>query len=216
MEKGLFAIAILLMMVHDVSAQSKLSAEMQKVFDVCWALRTAISTGNATGLKCANEDFKKCKVKDFSSLHPQDSDTISLNGHFVWDKEFVDSLIAGRDVRKFAQRYAEKLAQKGAFDSKGKRVFIKSCAVKKQGKARFTFSSSGHQELVVITEPKGKVSLRVHCKKNKKWYNDDEAVNDGRAYRQQIFDVPEGIKETVELEVLNCGYDDISFVIISN
>lgn len=216
MKKDFFAIIILLIMAQNVLGQSKLNAEMQKVFDACWALRMAISTGNTAGLKSANEEFKKCKVKDFSSLRPQDSDFVSLNGHFVWDEEFVDSLIAGRNVRIFAQRYAEKRVRRGSSNYNGKRIYIKSCAVKEQGKAKFTFPSSQHQELVVITEPQGKVSLRVYCKKTKKWYNDDEGVNDGRAFRQQIFDIPEGIKDTIEVEVINRGNDDISFVIISN
>ena len=150
MKKGFLAIVVLILMAQDMSAQSQLSAEIQKVFDACLALRAAISTGNTTSLKSANEDFKKCKVKDFFSLCPQE------------------------------------------------------------------FPSSNHQELVVITEPQGKISLRVHCKKTKKWYNDEEDVNDGRAYRQQIFDIPKGVKDTVEAEVINCGNNDISFVIITN
>ena len=216
MKKGLLAIVVLILMAQDMSAQLQLSTEMRKVFDVCWALRMAISTGNTTGLKSANEDFKKCKVKDFFTLCQQKSDIVSLNGHFVWDEVFVDSLIVGRNVRKFAQRYAEKRARRGTSGSGRNRVYIKSSAVKKNGKAKFTFPSSNHQELVVITEPQGKISLRVHCKKTKKWYNDDEDVNDGRAYRQQIFDIPKGVKDTVEVEVINCGNNDISFVIISN
>lgn len=216
MKKGFLAIAVLILMAQDMSAQSQLSTEMQKVFDVCWALRTAISTGNTAGLKSANRDFKKCKVKDFFSLRPQQSDIVSLNGHFVWDEIFVDSLIDGHNVREFAQKYAENRARRGTSGSGGNRVYIKSSAVKKEGKAKFTFRSSNHQELVVITEPQGMISLRVYCKKTKKWHNDDEHVNDGRAYRQQIFDIPEGVKETVEVEVINCGDNDISFVIISN
>lgn len=216
MKKGILAIVVLMLMARDMSAQSQLSTEMQKAFDVCWALRTAISTGNTAGLKSANEDFKRCKVRDFFTLRQQKSDIVSLNGHFVWDEEFVDSLIVGRNVRKFAQRYAEKRARRGTSGSGGKRVCIKSIAVKKKGNARFKFPSSNHQELVVITEPQGKISLRVHCKKTKKWYNDDDDVNDGRAYRQQIFDIPEGVKDTVEVEVINCGNNDISFVIITN
>lgn len=216
MKKGILAIVVLILMAQNISAQSQLNTEMQKVFDVCWALRTAISTGNTAGLISANRDFKKCKVKDFFSLRPLESDIVSLNGHFVWDEVFVDSLIDGRNVRKFAQRYAENRAQRGTSGTSGDRVYIKSSAVKKKGKAMFTFKSSNHQELVVITEPQGMISLRIYCKKTKKWYNDDEDVNDGRAYRQQIFDIPEGVNETIEVEVINCSDNDISFVVISN
>ena len=171
MKKRFLAIVVLLLMAQNMSAQLQLSTEMQKVFEACWALRMAISTGNTAGLKSANEDFKKCKVKDFFTLCPQESDIVSLNGHFVWDEVFVDSLIVGRNVREFAQKYAENRARRGPSGSSRNRVYIKSSAVKKNGKAKFTFPSSNHQELVVITEPQGKISLRVHCKKTKRWYN---------------------------------------------
>ena len=191
-------------------AQEKLNKEMQDVFDACWAIRTAIATGNKTSLKSANETFRQCNTSYFSTLRPVKSSIISLNDHFVWDEIFIDSLIKGKDVRRFAQRYAVR----GASSRNG--ILIKTCAVKGVGTAKFSFPSIGHQEIAVIAEPKGKITLRIHCKKSKIWHKDDEDVNEGRDYRYHIFDIPKGVNETIELEVINCGKDDISFVIISN
>lgn len=216
MERRTIIVLLFIAIASHVLAQQQLSESMQKAYDACWALRTAISTGNTASLKSANEDLKKCKVRSFSSLHPQASDTISLNGHFVWDEAFVDSLIAGRDVRKFAQRYAESRSYRGASGSRGGTVYLKSCAVKGKGTARFSFVSENHQELVVIAEPHGSVTLRIFCKKTKKWHNDDQDVKRGRAARQHVFDFPKGVKDTLEVEVINCGKKDISFVVISN
>ena len=203
-----------MLLVLNVSAQ--LNEEMQQVFDACWTMRTAISAGNTASLKSANEDFKKCNIRQFSSLRPQESDIISLDGHFVWDEAFADSLIEGRDVRKFAQRYAERGTHRGTAGIRGGAICIKSCAVKGKGKARFTFVSHDHQELAVIAEPQGNITLRVFCKNTNKWHNDDIDVKRGRESRVQIFDIPENVKETVELEVINCCDKDISFVVISN
>ena len=88
-------------------AQGKLNKEMQSVFDACWAIRTAIATGNKTSLKSANEAFRQCNTCYFSTLRTIKNSSISLNDHFVWDEIFIDSLIRGNDVRRFAQRYAE-------------------------------------------------------------------------------------------------------------
>lgn len=187
---------------------------MQLVFDACWAMRTAISTGNTTSLKSANEKFRQCKLKHFSTLFPKKSNIILVNNHFVWDDVFVDSLIKGHDVRKFAQRYADARALRGS--SSKNAIAIKTSAVKGKGKAKFTFTSQNHQEIAVIAEPKGRISLRVYCKRAKKWHNDDEDINIGSASRVQIFDNPNGVDETVVLEVINCGENDISFVVICN
>ena len=216
MERRTFITLLFIAFTGNMLAQQKFSESTQKVFDACWALRTAISAGNTASMKSANEDLKKCRIRPFSSLHPQASDTTSLNGHFVWDETFVDSLIAGRDVRKFAQRYAESRSYRGSSGSRGRTVYIKSFAVKGKGVARFSFVSEKHQEFAVIAEPHGNVTLRMFCKKTKKWHNDDQDVKRGRAFRQQVFDFPEGVKDTVGVEVINCGKKDISFVVISN
>lgn len=197
-----------------INAQNKLNSEMQPVFDACLAMRTAIATGSTVSLKSANEAFRSCKTLYFDLLRPMQSDTVSVNNHFVWDDLFVDSLIAGRNVRPFAQRYSDAVRTRGTNKRTG--VYVRTCAVKGKGKAKFSFASAGHKELAVIAEPKGKITLRVFCKKTRKWHNDDEDVNRGREYRIQTFDIPQGVKDTVELEVINCGKEDVSFVIISN
>lgn len=215
MKKALFLSMLLVSLLTDAEAQKKLNDNMQAVFDACWSMRTAISTGNTVSLRSANEAFRKCTTKYFSSLRNIESDIISVNNHFVWNEVFVDSLIAGRDVRGFAQRYAELRNHRGNPSSRGE-ILIKTCGVKGKGKALFSFTSEKHQEIAVIAEPKGKITLRVHCKKTGKWFKDDEDVNIGRDYRFQIFDIPDGVKDSVELEVINCGPEDISFVVICN
>ena len=113
--KKLFIIdTLLIAMTMTVAAQQKLSPQSQKLFDACWALRTAISSGNTSSLKSANTAFKSCKAGDFSSLRLISPKQTSLNGFFVWDEDFVDELIAGRNARKFAQKYAENRAVRGA------------------------------------------------------------------------------------------------------
>ena len=200
--------------VINSQAQDQLNTEMQTVFDACWALRTAISAGNKASLKSANEAFRRCRTHHFSLFRPDNSTIIPVDNHFLWDEVFVDSLVAGRNVREFAQRYSDSRTIRGSANRGG--VAIRTCAVKGKKKSVFTFSSKDHQEIAVIAEPKGKITLRVHCKKSKIWRKDDKNPKIGEDYRIIVFDIPNGISDTVELEVTNCSKEDISFVIISN
>ena len=212
MKKTIF-FALVLVQTMAVSAQ-QLSEDMQKVYDACMSLREAISAGNTSGLRAANKKLKDCSVNPFTSLRCSDDEPLSLDGHFVFDEVFVDSLIDGRDVYKFAQRYAEVRGVRGA-SSSGK-IFTKTCAVRKSSSTKLSFVSRGHQELAVVTEPGGMITLRIHDKTNNKWYNDTKSVKKGQPSRTFVFDLPTTGRTTLEVEVKNCGEKDISFVVISN
>lgn len=211
--KKIVLLALTLVQVMTISAQ-QLSEDIQKVYDACMSLREAISAGNTSGLRAANKKLKDCAVNPFSSLRCADENPLSLDSHFVFDEVFVDSLIAGRDVYKFAQRYAEVRGVRGA-SSSGK-VFTKTCAVRKSSSTKLTFVSRGHQELAVVTEPGGMVTLRIHDKTNDKWYNDTKNVKKGQSTRTFVFDLPTSARTTLEVEVKNSGKKDCSFVVISN
>lgn len=211
--KKLLLLFIVALCTVSVSAQQKLSAQSQKLFDACWALRTAISSGNTSSLKSANAAFRACKSKDFSSLRIVSPKAKLLNGYFVWDEEFVDELVAGRDVRKFAQKYADNRAVRGT-GTKG--LFTKTLVVGKKGSVKFAFPTRGLEELSVISEPGGRLTLRIYDKRAKKWYNDTEDVKRGRAARTRIINLPEDVVSILEVEVINCSNKDVSFVVLSN
>lgn len=211
--KKIVLLTLVLVQTMTTSAQ-QLSEDIKKVFDACMSLREAISAGNTSGLRAANKKLKDCNVNPFNSLRYVDENPLSLDGHFVFDEVFVDSLIAGRDVYKFAQRYAEVRGVRGA-SSSGK-IYTKTCAVRKSSSTKLTFVSRGHQELAVVTEPGGMVTLRIHDKTNDKWYNDTKNVKKGQPSRIQMLDLPKDKNNRLEIEVVNNSKKDISFVIIGN
>lgn len=212
--KRFFIILLGIMSFTGAIAQDvKLSADVQAVYDAFMSMREAVAAGSTTGLKAANVALKKINLVTFSSLRPK-GEELSLNGHFVFDERFVDSLIAGRSVYKFAQRYAEPQGVRGA--ASGAAVYAKNCAVKGKESAKYTFVSRGLQELVVITEPGGNVSLRIHDMTNDTWYNDTKSVKKGKPVRTAVFNLPEDKRNILEVEVINCGKQDVSFVIMSN
>lgn len=191
-----------------------LSDDVKKVYETCLQISTAIKAGNTAGLRTANKQLKECAVSSFTSLRCSDEQPLSLDGHFVFNEEFIDSLIAGRDVYKFAQRYAE--PRRGRGSSSSGKVFTKTCGVRKGASSKLRFPSRGHQELAVVTEPGGRVSLRIHDMTHDKWYNDTKDVKQGQPSRHFVFDLPANERSVLEVEVINCGDKDISFVVISN
>jgi hypothetical protein len=162
--------------------------------------------------------LKACDTSPFASLRATDTSGPTLDGHFIFDQVFVDSLIEGRDVYRFAQRYAESRSVRGT-TSAGK-IYTKNAAVKAHSSVKFTFRSRDHQELAVVTEPgatdrDAAITLRVHDLTHDQWYNDTRDIKRGQPSRLLSFDLPSDPCK-LELEVINCGNKDISFVVISN
>lgn len=187
--------------------------EVQAAIDACLALRAAVGTGSTEKLKQANKTLKECNVQPFSKLRCRDEQP-SLKGHFVFEPEFVDSLILNRKVYKFAQQYADR-SERRSTSSSGK-VFAKTCMVKGKKSTTYTLPAKGTQYIAVVTEPKGLVTLRIHDKTNDKWYNDTDDVNTGRPSRIQTLDLPKDKNSLLEIEIINTSKKDISFVIIGN
>lgn len=186
------------------------SADMQAAYEACLRMRKAIGSGSPTSLKAASDAFAACETKPFDVLRCLTPDPLPLDGHFVFDEAFVGDLIKGRDVYKFAQRYAKR-----GTSSNG-RIFDKTCAVRGLSSVKYSFPSKGLQELAIITEPGGLVTLRIYDKTNDKWYNDTEDVKTGRESRCMIINLPENKRSVLEIEIINTIDKDISFVILAN
>ena len=215
MKNNLFITTIIVLLSFSLKAQN-LSSEMQSAYNACLQLQSAINAGGTAGLRDANQQLKECNPAYFSSLHVVNEEEVpSLNGHFVFDYEFVDSLIVNRLVYEFAERYAERCAERGTSSSKDK-VFMKTCMVGAKSSTRLTFHSRGHQELAVVAEPGGLVTLRIHDTTHEKWYNDTKNVKKGLPSRVLVFDLPTDKRSKLEVEVINISKKDVSFVVISN
>ena len=60
--KKLLVVFFVALWAISANAQQKLSAQSQKLYDACWALRTAISAGNTSSLKSANAALDRKSV----------------------------------------------------------------------------------------------------------------------------------------------------------
>lgn len=203
-------LGIILYTCNTIKAQ-RLSPQMQAVYDACLQMRSSIGSGNLPGLRAANEAFKLCNSKEFGALRCITQNPLTLDGHFVFDEVFVDSLIDGRKVYEFAQRYADKRRVRGT--SSSGTIFDKTCAVKKKSSVKYTLPTKGRQELAIVTESGGLVSLRIHDKTHNKWFND---TDEGKPSRYKVIDLPKNERSILEIEIINTSDKDISFVILGN
>lgn len=216
MKRGMFLLIVhvaMLAFCNMASAQS-LSANMQAAYDACIRIRSSIGSGNLPGLRSAGKVFKECNTKDFGSLRCISRNIPSLDGHFVFDDLFIDSLVNGRKVYKFAQRYADRRRVRGT--SGGGYVFDKTCVVKGKSSVKYSLVSKGRQELAVVTEPGGMITLRVYDKTHDRWFNDDKSVKKGMPSRYKIIDLPKNERSLLEIEIINTSDKNISFVILGS
>ena len=215
MKKIILTTICLALLIFSLHAQ-KLSPKMQSTYDACLQLQAAISSGSTPTLREANQNLKDCKTAYFSSLEVEDEELQpSFNGHFLFDYEFVDSLIVNRAVYQFAQRYAERCAKR-SISSSSREVYTRTCMVGGKTSTKMTYVSRGHQELALVTEPGGLITIRIHDLKHNKWYNDNTMENEGLPSRIRVFDLPTSEIATIEVEVINRSEKDVSFVVIYN
>ena len=191
------------------------SMSIDAVFDACVAMQEAIENNDTTALVAAGAKYRDAAPASFISMCCKDDTIPSMNGHFVFDKDFIDSLEVGKDAYSNADNIVRSTIVRG--QTTNGRILTKNCFVKAGKSTKYTFTSSNRQELGIITEPGGRVYVRVHATNTKGFdvrYNDDKnAVRGPRRYRKDL-DLPSDTC-TVELEVINRG-KDTSFVVISN
>lgn len=190
---------------------------IQDVIDACIAMRDAAVVGDSLVLKQSAQELKANNIGHFDSLRCKKGTTGSLNGHLVFDEAFADSLANGRDIFRHADDISRIAAHRG--QTADGSIRTKTCFVKAGKRAKYTFPSKGHQELAVVAESGGLVTMKVHVTNKNgldKRYDDTRDVKKGRPQRKTAFDLPNNCQNIVELEVINRSKRDITFVVISN
>ena len=198
-----------------VSAQNVLSID--DAFDAFVAMQKSLANEDSVALTDAARKLRNAKVAMFSSLRCKDDSVASLNGHFVFDEDFADSVALGKDVYDNSDSIARTTNNRGQ-TSDGS-ILTKTCLVKVGNSTKYTFVSRGIQELGVVTEPGGKVAVRIHVTNNSglnEWHNDNKNAKKGTSRFKTVFTLPVDKNNKVELEVINRGKKNISFVVISN
>ena len=194
------------------------SLQIQAVIDACISMRDAVAAGDTAAIRQSGQDLKASGVTSFNSLRCKDDSIASLNGHLVFDEAFADSLAVGNtSVYNKADDMNRSTAHRGQ-TSDGS-YLTKTCFVKAGKSTKWTFASKGHQELAVVAEAGGLVTMKIRVTNSAgldKRFDDTKSVKVGLSQRKTSFELPNDHRNTVELEVVNCGKKDCSFVVISN
>ena len=183
----------------------------------CIAMRDAVAANDSAAIKQSANDLKAVGTTSFISLRCKDDSIASLNGHLVFDEAFADSLAKGKDVYDKADDLNRSSAHRGQTTDGS--ILTKTCFVKAGKSTKYLFASKGHQELAVVAEAGGLVTMKIHVTNTAgldKRFDDTKNVKKGMPQRKTTFELPTDRRNTVELEVINCGAKDCSFVVISN
>lgn len=192
------------------------SLSIQAVIDACVKLRDAVAAGDHAGIQQSAEQLRTCNTSPFNNLICSDTSVASLNGHLIFDETFADSLAEGKDVYNKAEDINKTRTTRGMIGDSPKTV---SRIIQAGKSSKFTFKAVGWQELAVVAEDGGKVTMKIHVTNSKGfelYRNDTEDVRPGRSERKTGFQLPNMPPCVVELEVVNCVNKDISIVVISN
>ncbi|MBQ4632411.1 MAG: hypothetical protein IJB46_03575 [Prevotella sp.] len=218
--KRISIIILSLLCAFNVTAQKSDTEDMaiQGVIDACIAMRDAVAAGDTAAISKSAQDLKESGATNFKTLRCKDDSIGSLKGHLVFNEAFADSLAKGKtSVYDDADDINRSTAHRGQTASGS--YLTKTCFVKAGKSTKWSFASKGHQEIAVVAEAGGLVTMRIHVTNSaglNKRYDDTKFVKKGLPQRKTAFELPTNKRNTVELEIVNCGKKDCSFVIISN
>ena len=194
------------------------SMQIQAVIDACISMRDAVAAGDTAAIRQSGLDLKASGTTSFTSLRCKDDSIASLNGHLVFDEAFADSLATGNtSVYNKADDMNRSTVHRG--QTADGSYLTKTCFVRAGKSTKWTFASMGHQELAVVAEAGGLVTMKIRVTNSAgldRRFDDTKSVKVGLPQRKTSFELPSDRRNTVELEVVNCGKKDCSFVVISN
>lgn len=190
---------------------------IQSAIDACIMLAESAESKDTIALRNAKNAMQAGDFAYLFKLRRQNrEEESSLNGHLIFNVAFADSLAEGRDPYKDA----DDIDRKHRGQSSEGQILTKTCFIKANGKAIYTFKSHDRQELAVVAEPGGLITNRIHVvneqTKTNEWHNDTKDVTKGRNSRKSAFTLPHTPRSVVTLEITNCTNKDISVVVISN
>jgi len=218
--KKTFALTVLLLATLSLSAGNETAdtLEIQAVIDACINLRDAAAANDSAAIHQSADALRNSGATAFFTLRCKDDSIASLNGHLVFNHAFADSLAAGNTAVYDKADDMNRSSTRRGQTSDGS-ILTKTCFVRAGSSTRYTFFSKGHQELAVVAEAGGLVTMKIHVTNSDgldRRYDDTKAVKKGLPQRKTSFDLPDNRRNNVELEIMNCGTNDCSFVVISN
>lgn len=196
-----------------VNAQT-LSAPMEKAIEVCTNLSNAIGATTTSQLKAANKELKAADIVDFGDLWLEKGKDLDVDGHFVFDEEFVDSLIVNRKVLSFSSQYAKKRSRRHSTSVNG-RIKMTTKALKAGQNSIWKTVNRRNAEYAIIAEPGGLFTMTIRDDKGKVLYAETVNNKRGEPVRKAKIQLPDKATR-IFIEVKNNGKNDASFALLGN
>lgn len=203
----------LLICLSTIAYAQNLSRQMTSAISACSKLSTAIGSESTPSLRAAGKALRACKTTDFNSLTLAYGKEANLNGHYIFDEEFADSLLTNRQVHRFAQRYALRRSNRGISPRPGQ-VMLTTKALPASGKARWKVRGRSKGEFAVVAEPGGLLTLRILDAKGRVLYSDTKDVKKGAPVRKAVINLPASTTSELLIEVTNCRPKVTSFALL--
>lgn len=180
--------------------------DVQLVYEACKDIRVSLLCGDYQKLSFAG-GVLRTKTTPFKSLFSLKSENRSLDNHLVFDYVFIDSILAGKkdSAYKNAAQYEKKRKTGVIFG-----VNTKTCVVGSLATETYRFFSNGFQEVAIVTEPQGKINVKIYDRTK------NEVIYEFISKRDIYVPLKNNSKTEIGLEVENESDKAISFVIISN
>ena len=218
MKSFLFLLA--LMTSLSVTAQDVGDDDFDKVVATYINLRDAAAISDTIVLKQVAEQLRRYNPSDFKTFHLVEDETMSLNGHIVFDEAFADSLSKGVDIYQQSDSLNRVIGERSVgMQSPRGRLQSKTIIIKANQPASCTFVAKGVKKIAVVAEGGGRVSMTMQgLYKNKPYtqYVDTEKVKKGMPHRTGTLALREDCLSTVLMKIKNCVQKDISIVITMN
>ncbi len=196
-----------------INAQT-LSAPMEKAIAACTNLSNAIGATTTSQLKAANKELKAADIVDFGDLWLEKGKDLSVDGHFIFDEEFVDSLIVNRKVLDFSSRYAKKRSNRASTSING-RIKMTTRALKAGQNSIWKTVNRRNAEYAIVAEPGGLFTMTIRDDNGKVLYAETINNKKGESVRKAKIQLPDKATR-IFIEVKNNGKNDASFALLGN
>ena len=190
--------------------------DIERAYNAYIMLRDAAAAEDVEVLGRVAGKIDCLSIEPFDSLMVQDGAAQSLQGHLVFNAQFARNLSWGENAYQNADSLSADDNRRGEY-ADGK-IRSKTCFIQAGGSRKYTFSSSGYQEIAIVAEQGGMVTMKIHVTNSKGLnvrYDDQDDVKKGRPQRKRTFTLPTDCTSIVELEIINYG-NDCTIVVINN
>lgn len=219
-------ILIWLLFPEYVYSQSKSDHVNSKVYKVARLFEEVTVAIERGGSQLKLRDLaEQIKIYSFVPIPKEilkediEKDSFDLTKHLVFLPEIIDSLASGHQGKSYALSAYRRFKQvkKGAHTTSAD-LCIETKMIKAKEAHRFTINTRGRQDIAVVAEPYGRLSLLVRDTTHNRFKTEKEKETEGKIMRFLSYgsDLPSNTEYQLVIYIENKSTLDVSYAIILN